>query len=52
MDNPQVESALVDILVVESNPAEARLIASFDTAEADVADFISLAREAIGSKEG
>jgi len=31
--------------------AEARLITSFDTAEADIADFVSLAREAIGSKE-
>ena len=31
--------------------AEARLITSFDTAEADIADFVSLVREAVGSKE-
>jgi threonine aldolase len=31
--------------------SEARLIASFDTEEADVADFASLLRESIGSKE-
>jgi threonine aldolase len=31
--------------------AEARLITSFDSAEADVADFAELVREAIGSKE-
>jgi threonine aldolase len=34
--------------VWNESTAEARLIASFDTAEADVADFISLARESIG----
>jgi threonine aldolase len=31
--------------------AEARLITSFDSSEADIADFVSLVREAIGSKE-
>jgi hypothetical protein len=31
--------------------SEARLIASFDTEEGDIADFASLLRESIGSKE-
>jgi threonine aldolase len=31
--------------------AEARLVTSFDTAESDIADFVTLARETIGSKE-
>jgi threonine aldolase len=31
--------------------SEARLIASFDTEEADIADFASLLRQSIGSKE-
>jgi threonine aldolase len=31
--------------------AEARLITSFDTAEGDITDFVSLVREAVGSKE-
>jgi threonine aldolase len=34
----------------ESN-SEARLITSFDTAEADITDFVSLVREAIGTRE-
>jgi threonine aldolase len=31
--------------------SEARLITSFDTAESDVADFVSLVREAVGARE-
>ena len=37
--------------VWNESTAEARLITSFDTAEADIADFVSLVREAIGAKE-
>jgi threonine aldolase len=37
--------------VWNESTAEARLITSFDTAEADIADFVSLVREAIGTRE-
>jgi threonine aldolase len=37
--------------VWNESTAEARLITSFDSSEADIADFVSLVGEAIGSKE-
>jgi threonine aldolase len=37
--------------VWNESKSEARLITSFDTAEADITDFVSLVREAIGTRE-
>jgi threonine aldolase len=37
--------------VWNESKSEARLITSFDTVEADIADFVSLVRESVGSKE-
>jgi threonine aldolase len=37
--------------VWDEKKSEARLITSFDTTEEDVADFIGLAREKMGSRE-
>ena len=37
--------------VWDESKSEARLITSFDTAEADITDFADLVRDSIGSKE-
>jgi threonine aldolase len=37
--------------VWNESTSEARLITSFDTAESDIAEFVSLVRESVGAKE-
>ena len=37
--------------VWNESASEARLITSFDTAESDISDFVSLVRESVGTKE-
>jgi threonine aldolase len=37
--------------VWNESTSEARLITSFDTAESDISDFVSLVRESVGTKE-